>query len=74
MSPLSGTARAPKVCVLLLALPLLGAAPAVAAAPAGVRPVSPCGAAAQPHHRPLPPPPPAIGEPVRRAAPARPCL
>ncbi|MEU4116162.1 hypothetical protein AB0F71_16905 [Kitasatospora sp. NPDC028055] len=74
MSPHSGTARAPKICVLLLALPLLGATPAAAAAPAGVRPVSPCGeAATQAHHRPLPPPALVIGGPVRRG-PARPCL
>ncbi|KJS59748.1 hypothetical protein [Streptomyces rubellomurinus] len=77
MSPLSRSA-ARGLLLLACSLPLLGAAPAAATAPAVVRPVPPCvgddAAHVAPHHRPLPPPGLIVGEPVRRAAPARPCL
>ncbi|MFJ4184587.1 hypothetical protein [Kitasatospora sp. NPDC089509] len=77
MSSHSGSARALRAAVLLLALPLLATCSAAVAAPVGPRPVAPCADGADgiqhAHHRPLPPPAQVVGGPVRRS-PARPCL
>jgi hypothetical protein len=76
MSPLFRSARPLRACIALLALavPATGAAQAVTASPAVLRPVPSCGdGATQAHHRPLPAPGPIAGGPVRRG-PAYPCL
>ncbi|MER7846020.1 hypothetical protein ABTZ03_18940 [Kitasatospora sp. NPDC096077] len=74
MSSHSGSARALRAAVLLLALPLLATCSAAVAAPVGPRPMAPCADGTQhAHHRPLPPPAQVVGGPVRRS-PARPCL
>ncbi|MBD0689020.1 hypothetical protein [Streptomyces sp. CBMA123] len=62
-----------RVLLLALALPLLAAAPAAASSSGALRPVPLCGEdTPKAHHRPLPAPGLAVGEPVRRN-PARPC-